>query len=87
MAGYGDIHADATGRLFVGTVRRASDGQDISGELVMLTHPSEATILRGGVALSNGIAAAADGASLLMGASPLNNSRNHKEENDEQDIS
>jgi sugar lactone lactonase YvrE len=64
MAGYGDIHADAAGRLFVGTVRRGPDGQAVSGEVVMLTQPAEATILYGDVALSNGIAASADGAHL-----------------------
>jgi gluconolactonase len=61
IAGYGDIHADALGRLFVGTVRRGTDGQQVPGELVMLAQPEQPTIFYGDVALSNGIAAAADG--------------------------
>jgi sugar lactone lactonase YvrE len=64
MAGYNDIHADAAGRLFVGTMRRGPEGQAVPGEVVMLTRPAEATILYGDVALSNGIAASADGAHL-----------------------
>jgi sugar lactone lactonase YvrE len=70
MGGYGDIHADATGRLFVGTVRRGPDGQTVPGELVMLTQPADPIVLYGGVALSNGIAASADGTLLYHADTP-----------------
>jgi gluconolactonase len=60
VVGFGDLHADARGRVYVGAVRKTAAGDFADAELLRIDRAGEAVQLYGGVLLSNGIATSAD---------------------------